>query len=333
MENTLKKRVSWIDVAKGIGIVFVTLGHMSDLGLARTWIYSFHIPLFFFLAGCTFSNSRNPKEFVERKIKTLVLPYFSLGLVLLLLNIFNYFLKHELTGPLFIELLISFLVQRRMWTIWFLTCLFISEICFYFLTKFIKSKWILFTAVLAAYSLGIIYSMLVKIPLPWNIDAVPIAIMYIYLGYIFKMTNLLNKIENHSRTFKCILIVPTFMLNILFVYINWKLGFSMLEMFESDYGMPVLTFISSVFGVVTVILVSQLFDSNMLKRIGENSIIIFAWQSIFINFGLIVWERFNMPLGVGNSWCNFFVFVCVILLGVVVTEIITKTKLRVFIGR
>ena len=44
----------------------------------RDWIYSFHMPLFFFAAGFTRAVSREKPwgEFLRRKAKTILLPYF-----------------------------------------------------------------------------------------------------------------------------------------------------------------------------------------------------------------------------------------------------------------
>jgi uncharacterized membrane protein YcfT len=39
-------RIDWIDIAKGYGILLVILGHL-DVGKIGTWIYTFHMPLFF----------------------------------------------------------------------------------------------------------------------------------------------------------------------------------------------------------------------------------------------------------------------------------------------
>ena len=42
------KRISYIDMAKGIGIILVVLGHsIFPSENLTTWIYSFHMPLFF----------------------------------------------------------------------------------------------------------------------------------------------------------------------------------------------------------------------------------------------------------------------------------------------
>ena len=55
MTNTMTKRIEWIDTAKGIGLICVILGHMRVPYLS-TWIYTFHMPLFFFLSGAVFSG-------------------------------------------------------------------------------------------------------------------------------------------------------------------------------------------------------------------------------------------------------------------------------------
>ena len=44
------KRLDFIDVAKGIGILFVIIAHINYKPSLLTVIYSFHMPLFFFFA-------------------------------------------------------------------------------------------------------------------------------------------------------------------------------------------------------------------------------------------------------------------------------------------
>ena len=51
------KRIDYVDIAKGIGIVLVVMGH-NDFALispfAHKFIYSFHMPMFFFMSGMFF---------------------------------------------------------------------------------------------------------------------------------------------------------------------------------------------------------------------------------------------------------------------------------------
>ena len=50
----MSKRIEYLDIAKGVGILLVVLGHndfeVISLFVQRL-IYSFHMPLFFFLSG------------------------------------------------------------------------------------------------------------------------------------------------------------------------------------------------------------------------------------------------------------------------------------------
>lgn len=81
-----QKRIEWIDVLKGIAIIFVFMGHQvgrtnGDVPKAiGVWIYSFHIPLFFFLSGVTFSidKYKNFLHFFWTKCKTILLPMIFL---------------------------------------------------------------------------------------------------------------------------------------------------------------------------------------------------------------------------------------------------------------
>ena len=66
-----------IDIAKGIGIVLVVLGHALAYGCPNrlfTMIYAFHMPLFFFLSGFVFKPKNSVFDFVLGKIKSLLLP-------------------------------------------------------------------------------------------------------------------------------------------------------------------------------------------------------------------------------------------------------------------
>src|SRR5471030_1775734 len=76
----MNSRNNNIDIAKGIGIILVVLGHNwlithdKDGFLFRA-IYSFHMPLFFFLAGIFLKETQAFKEFSLSKVDALLKPY------------------------------------------------------------------------------------------------------------------------------------------------------------------------------------------------------------------------------------------------------------------
>jgi fucose 4-O-acetylase-like acetyltransferase len=90
-------RQVWVNYAKGIGIILVVFGHVnrglysagisfseSGYQLLDSVIYTFHMPLFFFLSGLFFVQSIERKgkaQFIVSKIDTLVYPYIIWSLL------------------------------------------------------------------------------------------------------------------------------------------------------------------------------------------------------------------------------------------------------------
>lgn len=82
-------RIAWIDAARGIGIILVVAGHVERglvtgqiaHGTAWSWIdysvYTFHMQLFFLLAGLNVPSSlrKGHKAFLLAKIQTIAYPY------------------------------------------------------------------------------------------------------------------------------------------------------------------------------------------------------------------------------------------------------------------
>src|ERR1044071_3831642 len=75
----MSKRIGYLDIARGIGILLVVLGH-NDFEVisvfARQVIYSFHIPLFFFLSGYFINTSLPFFDFFKKRFNSLLKPYF-----------------------------------------------------------------------------------------------------------------------------------------------------------------------------------------------------------------------------------------------------------------
>ncbi len=70
-----RARIEWVDIAKGIGIILVIFGHSLATGSTlRQLIFSFHMPLFFLLAGCTF-RQKGFRQLACASAKALLVPY------------------------------------------------------------------------------------------------------------------------------------------------------------------------------------------------------------------------------------------------------------------
>jgi fucose 4-O-acetylase-like acetyltransferase len=76
----LSKKHQWIDIVKGIGILSIVIGHITD-GALREILFLFHVLLFFFLSGYLFKQPQQLKNFIVKKIKRLLMPYASFLIV------------------------------------------------------------------------------------------------------------------------------------------------------------------------------------------------------------------------------------------------------------
>ena len=73
-----KKHDYWLGALKGWAIILVVLGHAGIGEIVRV-IYSFHMALFFFIAGYSYhfeKYARNPYALLSARLKTSLLPYF-----------------------------------------------------------------------------------------------------------------------------------------------------------------------------------------------------------------------------------------------------------------
>ncbi|MGM9919108.1 MAG: acyltransferase family protein [Lactimicrobium massiliense] len=88
-ENTIHKRIEWIDFAKGICILLMIFGHTYSFGTpVRNFIFSFHMPLFLILSGYTFHYEKlSCRSFFQKERKDflqLIVPVIIVHLLIIL---------------------------------------------------------------------------------------------------------------------------------------------------------------------------------------------------------------------------------------------------------
>lgn len=88
-------RIEWMDAARGLGIILVVFGHVerglvsANIAVDHWWrvadyvIYTFHMPLFFFLSGVNAPKPliRGRVVYLKSKIWTVIYPYFLWSLI------------------------------------------------------------------------------------------------------------------------------------------------------------------------------------------------------------------------------------------------------------
>ena len=145
-----KKRVIYLDMAKGVGILLMIAGHLIGalqgidnkpyFAPAYQFITSFHMPLFFILSGILlFLTGEENKEMgviVRRKARSLMLPYASFSLIYMVMNIWTCIFQPELlTFPELWKFFIYSVTCRGVSVLWFLPTLFFGELLFLWARK------------------------------------------------------------------------------------------------------------------------------------------------------------------------------------------------------
>ena len=85
MNDRAEDRTFWIDVAKTIGIFLIVFSHFDQSGFTESFLWSFHVPLFFFISGYL-TKPRSDREFLGGLARRLVLPYLYVYAVIVLLT-------------------------------------------------------------------------------------------------------------------------------------------------------------------------------------------------------------------------------------------------------
>jgi len=256
-------RIEWIDIAKGIGIILVVIGHNFSDGeniiYLRKWIYSFHMPLFFLLSGILFSAKQESfKDFFFKRVRTLLLPYIIFAAISLALFISSYLIVSKINPNImvdqnknFINLIFGVFYSKNVNNfldinipIWFITCMFIVQLFFFFFKKIIKRD--VFIILLALITSVLSYFLFSKIYLPWSIDTALIGVLFFSIGFGIKKYDLINKITR-SKLVLVFLSILTFCVTVFISQLNPVVimaeniyGNYILFLISSDIGMPLL---------------------------------------------------------------------------------------------
>jgi len=334
--NVNQTRISWIDMAKGYGTILVVLAHIGS-GLGRLWIYTFHMPLFFFLSGYVFSTKYEFREFVKRKCKTIVVPYFCLWIPMVLYETFVTQAGKPQKFQVLLGLVWDLLWQRRLWTLWYIACLFFLNIFFYLLVKKCKREWMLGVISFVLPVVGLLYYAVGGGYLPWNIDVCLMAMPFFYAGYFMKNhTAQIGAILN-AKWKKLVLFVSMLIVNLVCGSLSIDDSWNGLEMFYSKYGSnPIFTYIAAFAGTICVVMVAKLFSCRVICYLGENTMLYYAWhQTIMMPVveEILQFCGITQLVGKGTMWYNLIWLLGILLITTVLIRIFKMLGWKFMLGK
>lgn len=255
--NSKKKRINMYDIAKGIGIILVYLGHVPPNIYFRRFIYSFHMPLFFIISGMLLNvNKYDMKGFFISRTKSLMIPAITF---IAFSNIVGFIFSREYKPGL-------------PSIIWFLFVLYFSELLIFICWKKIKNTkkrtGVCITLMLLAFFLDY-----VNFKLPIALNVIPLASFFVSFGYLFK-----EYILKWSQ------------MNVSISIIGGGLFLLLVSLYIEDYNnlhkghliLCSLGVIVAIIGSLSIINISKFIDSQnyqikkTLIMLGKNSLIIYG---------------------------------------------------------
>lgn len=287
-----------------IAILLVVLGHIrSPLGDV---IFSFHMPLFFFLGGLFINASRNVGCFIKANAKRLLIPYIMFGFFGWLVTLFKDFLLHrpvvsigDTVSGLLYWMDVAHL-QHYGFVLWFLPALFWGRILVFMILKYVTNPLmvILFTIVVFTFATSL------RTSLPFGLDKGMIGSVWISIGYVF-----------YSYCKGSRLWWSLFGVCVISVCI-WMAGIQRLDIASMRIGNPWITLPYTCSVAIIALQLSkvladrlQLFKSGMVSLLGANTMLIFIAHPYTNNVAHLTVARVTE-----NGWYLEFVLTLALLL-------------------
>lgn len=286
------RRIGWIDIAKGIGIILIVLGHSSQ-GIVRQIIYSFHVPLFFILSGYTVKDDKyTPAEILIKRIKQL-LPYYAVcGITIISLTSIKCAASKEFFKIW--ETVYAFLYGSgsvhetpfyiaNVGPVWFLLAMIWADYFYFLFSK--KSNPGLYY--LGLFALGLATSKLLW--LPFSIQSGMTSTIFIYIGKCFR-----NKEAPATKRIQVPALMAALWINCIFLQEKWVL------VVENRFPNYFIDVVGAACGAYIVMLCSFYLQrgrvSNVLSYIGKSSLVILCLHTI--KLVLIPWRELLHYIGV-----------------------------------
>lgn len=211
MGNAVMRRDD-LDICKGLGMLLVIVGHTVTFPLLRGTIFSFHMPLFFLIAGVNYRRSKTIKEFNKHLIKSfkrLIMPAIFLYSV----RTFGYALFGKLdfrTRDFLLAVTYSSGVEYEsrfgpvssVGMVWFLVCLFECKAIYDVLFCKFGDKAAVVVVVFACLSIYI--SKLTW--LPFSFDVTLVVLLFFFIGVMENKYGFIESLCKHPKYLVCLFI-------------------------------------------------------------------------------------------------------------------------------
>ena len=289
-----QKRIEFIDLAKGICIILVVIGHCgAPLNIPGLEIV--RMPLYFILSGLFFKDYGGSYNFFIRKTNKILIPFIFFYLIGC---IAYYIIKFAAPNMLITDArgIFDIFNNRQFFNgpIWFLLCLFWCNIIFCQITIHIKEEWLRIMTVIAMGALGLFLGKR-GLFIPMFIDVALTALPFFAFGYYLKKSDILypNKYDKY---------------NILFAFVFWSIAFTLTRTTEYRLSLHYnglegwSTYFISIASVLAILfLCKSIKYIPFISYAGRYSIILLCVHHMIYRPLIVIMQKTGIEL-LSNNW-------------------------------
>lgn len=269
-----KKRVNWIDDARGLSVFCFLL---ADCDIEHHFLYTLYTPffltLFFFISGFLYKNV-SIKEDLIKIIKHLVIPYFILNAIIILIGVDNW--KAIISGD-YIYVINKICEVLKGYSMWFIPCIIVVQIYATLLNYISKNSlvvkvFIVLLSWLSIYFIRNEYNYF----LPWYMDVAFISLGFFLLGNIVKTScGYKNWLTFKGCNYVALLLLGSYVIVALAMQNIFDMEF---HYAYNYYKNPLLFVILSCLGIYCICVCFQSYHSRFFNYLGKNSLAFFAFN-------------------------------------------------------
>lgn len=268
-----KTYYQWVDIAKVIGIFLVIWGHVNIVfgdsanAMVRDFIYTFHMPLFFFLSGLLYKPI-SPLATIKKDWDSLLIPY----LIINALCLANVAIHRALDGSITLHSLCSMVGAIALGLgydkaglspvcvpCWFLIALFI---CRMILSVIYKCFNLVSLATICVVSIALLMFMSsIGIDTLVPVDSALMGMTFVCIGQILKPTILNSNVTTTKIDRYWFYVISLLILTILSYVLNGRVDINTVQFGNSC----ALFYIGGIAGSLFVLYISKLLSSRNLK--------------------------------------------------------------------
>ncbi|MFI3200875.1 MAG: acyltransferase family protein [Eubacteriales bacterium] len=361
----MHKRLEYLDIAKGIGILLIVMGH-AMLGVPDVILWftkTFHLPLFYIVSGIVIAHGKEVEQpfltICKRKCRQLLVPYFIFSFIAIAFVIKEFLMELDnraYIGVLLVRFIQTFTLSGTS-VLWFLPSLLIGELIFIKLLQQISQKsWKIKALSYLLMSLATLVMLYVMVPskeefdvtLGWGIYIVEsilktliravIAAFFLMIGYGVEYGRVFvrNKLEKKNR-------FPLVVAGGIASYVlcnSIATRNTIEDLNRLHVGNPVFFILNAIVGSIFILCFSQLLTylpivNRILGYCGKNSLLIMVTHldlRVFL-IGFKVEELVNGLLGGYSHSMTIGIFVMVVVVVEVIYITLVNRYLPFVIGR